>query len=171
MYNRRRFIILSSGLVAAAALPSKSFGSGPSESVFSQQSLGAFNQGTMIQSAFEAVQGSTFTAFLSGGGTAQLLLAKVEDLGAAAAALSSSLSTKKFSVSVPKGVAPTSQSTQVKGFLLQFSVNGPLTEQGTYLLDHGTMGRMALFLVPGAGSASAIVIPSQTMLLPTIKRF
>jgi hypothetical protein len=162
MYNRRRFLILSSGLVAAAALPAKSFGSGPSQGVFSQQSLGAFNQGTMTQSVFEGVQGSVFTAFLSDGSVAYLRLAKIEGLGANASTTSNSSSGKLLPVIVPRGVTSRTQSTQVSGFSLRFSVSGPLTEQGTYLLDHGTLGRMALFLVPGEGSCTAVVISAET---------
>jgi hypothetical protein len=173
MYNRRIFLSLSGGALAAAVLPSNSFASGPGKSVFSPQSLGAYTQGKMTYDVFQSVQGSVFTAFLSDGQVAYLRLNKVVDFATASATASNTPIATPQSGLASRAAIAKKQAIQISGFSLQFSVRGPLTEQGTYLLDHGTLGRIALFVVPGENSASAIVIPAQpaTNLAFSIRRF
>jgi hypothetical protein len=127
----------------------------------------------MTYDVFANVLGSVFTAFLSDSNVAYLRLIKAEAFGAGATAAPNSPVARAQTVALSKVAGARKQMTEIDGFSLQFSVRGPMTEQGTFLLDHGTLGRMALFLVPGQESASAIVIPAQpaTSLSFTITRF
>jgi hypothetical protein len=55
--------------------------------------------------------------------------------------------------------APAAPAMQASSFELIFDVQGAAFDQGTYLLDHGTLGSFAVLLVPGTtpnGSPTAM---------------
>jgi hypothetical protein len=152
MSNRRQFLASSAAAVTMAALPSSLFAERMGGKVFTNASLGAYAQGTMTQETFEGVVGSSFKIFLDDFRAAQLRLLSVTPLGAAAAtATNNAAPVIKTRASVGRGtvapVAPPKQ--QVTGFYLTFSIVGEAFPQDSYLLDHGTLGRFAVFLVPG----------------------
>jgi len=152
MHNRRRFLVASAALVTGVTLPKSLFASRIGGDVFTSASLGAYSQGLLTQANFERVIGSQFTLFIEHNKVAYLRLRTVESLGPQTGEASSSQTSpavrraKSPIVPVPGSTVP---SKQVGGFHLAFSTEGAAFDQGTYLVDHGTLGRFALFLVPG----------------------
>jgi hypothetical protein len=89
---------------------------------------------------FAGVVGTSFKVIFPGGTTAPLWLTlmAVEDLPALPV-------TNPASFAVPRLQAATAPVTN--GFLLRFGTTGQL-EQGSYLFEHETLGKFALFIVP-----------------------
>jgi hypothetical protein len=152
MRNRRNFLVASAALVTSVTLPKSLFASRIGGDVFTNASLGAYSQGLLTQANFERVIGSQFTLFLEHNKVAYLRLRTVESLGPQTGGTLSSQTSpavpraKSQTVPVPGSTAP---AQQVVGFHLTFNTEGAVFAQGTYLVDHGTLGRFALFLVPG----------------------
>jgi hypothetical protein len=152
--HRRRFLAASAAAVTAASLPFRSFAEGPGKNVISEQSLGPYLQGRMTAAVFARHIGSTFYAELAHNQTATLTLERAGDLDelrTAAGTPSARTGTTQRAVQ-RRGATATSSSSgaiHISGFYLAFRIRGPLTEQGTYLLDHAQLGHMAVFLVPG----------------------
>ena len=152
MHNRRRFVVASAALVTSVTLPKSLFASHTSDDVFTNASLGAYSQGLLTQANFERVIGSQFTLFIKKNNVSYLRLLTVESLGPQTGGVLSSQPSpstpRAKSLAVPMPGAST-LAQQVVGFHLTFSTEGAAFDQGTYLVDHGTLGRFALFLVPG----------------------
>jgi hypothetical protein len=151
--SRRNFLILSSAAAVAAALPTRVFGEPIGDEVFTNQSLGPYQQGTVTQAHFEAVIGSPFTIFLPEGRTAWLTLRRVVGQTFPASG-SGSNGAKSMPASIVKAYAA---APQLASFELHFDHNGPQFAQDSYLLDHGTMGRLAM-MVGSAGTGKAVAI-------------
>ncbi|NYF80598.1 DUF6916 family protein [Granulicella arctica] len=152
MHNRRHFLVASAVLVTGAAFPTSLFASRIDDDLFTNTSLGAYSQGLLTQANFEHVIGSQFTLLLKNNDATHLYLRTVEPLGPQGGGAFSSQTSpavrraKSLTIPVP---GSTGSAKQVVGFHLTFSTESTTFDQGTYLIDHGTLGRFALFLVPG----------------------
>jgi hypothetical protein len=152
MNSRRDFLVTSSALLAGAAFPKALFAQRIGGEVFTNASLGAYTQGLLTQVNFEKVIGSVFTTFLDNGAAAYLLLRAVT---ASTTSVATASTTQQLTVS-PRLTAvlpprnPAAAAQQPTNFQLHFNITGPAFPQDTYLLDHGTLGRFAAFLVPGS---------------------
>ena len=138
MSSRRHFLAATAATITFAALPKSLFAERLGGDVFTNASLGAYTQGLLTQATFEKHVGSVFTVFLDNDAVGYLTLQKVvaQPTGANA---SSQLRLPGSSATVQ---------LQVTSFHLTFSTKAVFS-QGTYLLDHGILGRFAAFLVPG----------------------
>jgi hypothetical protein len=143
MQSRRRFLAASAATLAAAALPTGILAEQLGANVFTNASLGAYTQGLLTQANFTSVTGSVFTASLPDGSYRYLTLRSV----AAAPVSSRTTNAAPRSVAAPKITLNTS--VQVSSFALVFDVQGDAIPQGSYLLDHGTLGSFVIFLVQG----------------------
>ena len=139
MSTRRHFLAAAAATITFAALPKSLFAERLGGDVFTNASLGAYGQGLLTQATFEKHVGSIFTVFLDDDAVGYLTLEKV-------VAQSSTLSNTSIRLRLP-GTSATVQQ-QVTSFHLTFSTKA-VFPQGTYLLDHGILGRFAAFLVPG----------------------
>lgn len=145
MSTRRHFLAVTAAAVTVAALPKSLFAERLGGDVFTNASLGAYAQGLLTQATFEKHIGSVFTAFLDDDAVGYLTLEKVvgQPTSPSMAAASSNTANQ---LRMP-GTSATRQQ-QVTSFHLTFSTHAVFS-QGTYLLDHGILGRFAVFLVPG----------------------
>jgi hypothetical protein len=146
MQSRRRFLAASAATLAAAALPTGLLAEQLGASVFTNASLGAYTQGLLTQANFQAVAGSQFTLQLPDGSYRTVTLQSVKTLSPTSSAASPSSTSSRVAVA-PKISLNTS--TQTTTFTLVFDVQGDAIPQGSYLLDHGTLGSFALFVVTG----------------------
>jgi len=138
MSTRRHFLAATAATITLAALPKSLFAERLGGDVFTNASLGAYGQGLLTQATFEKHIGSTFTAFLDDNAVGYLTLEKV---------VAQPTGTNASSELRLPGTSATVQQ-QVTSFHLTFSTKA-VFPQGTYLLDHGILGRFAAFLVPG----------------------
>jgi hypothetical protein len=145
--DRRSFLILGSGAALGSTLPSSLFAQVASSDLFSNRNLGLYTQGLMTQATFERVVGSVFRATLDTGSYANLTL-----VGVKAATFSAPAKPVSSGIKMRSGLvvasAPVAASTP-KAFTLNFTSGSRLVPQGSYELDHGTLGSFVLFLVPG----------------------
>ena len=151
MPSRRNFLAAAAAAMTGAALPHSLFAERLGGDVFTNASLGAYTQGLLTQTTFEKHLGSVFTAFLENNAVGYLLLQKVDGLQASMTATNPSLPTANSlqpaaTLATQHTVAAAQQ--QMTAFHLTFSTSA-VFNQGTYLLDHGILGRFAAFLVPG----------------------
>ncbi len=138
MSTRRHFLAVTAATITLAALPKSLFAERLGGDVFTNASLGAYGQGLLTQATFEKHIGSVFTAFLDDDGVGYLTLEKV---------VAQPTGTNASSQLRLPGSSATVQ-LQITSFHLTFSTKAVFS-QGTYLLDHGILGRFAAFLVPG----------------------
>ncbi|MES2391201.1 MAG: twin-arginine translocation signal domain-containing protein [Acidobacteriota bacterium] len=179
MNSRRQFLVASSAAMAAAALPKSLFAQRIGGDVFSNASLGAYTQGLLTQEHFEQAVGSTFTIFLEGELAGHLTLMAVAPAAGTSTLSGTSKVSPKAQLKRP-GPTPVPAQVTTTGFHLKFNVNGPKFGQDTYLVDHGTLGRFAMFVVPGEPQQAtatfnylgdprdwqSVIGPSQTVALP-----
>lgn len=129
MPSRRTFLKATSLACAASAMhPMLHAQNGGTPDPFSNQNLEPGQQGLLTLSAFKAVLQSIFTLFLTDGTTRTLRL-------------------------VDASSPASGGSEQV--FTLSFTVAGGAFPQGTYTVDHATMGSFALFVVPSSTDSRA----------------
>jgi peptidoglycan DL-endopeptidase CwlO len=130
MPTRRTFLKASSLACAASALHPMLHAQNPAiPDPFSNQNLEPGEQGLLTRAAFAAVLQSIFTLSLPDGTTRTLRLVNVSD--------------------------PTADDPSGQNFSISFTVAGGAFSQGTYPLDHATMGSFALFVVPSSTDSSA----------------
>lgn len=144
MHSRRRFLAASAATLAAAALPTGILAERLGANVFTNASLGAYTQGLLTQTNFSAVTGSVFTASLADGSYRYLTLKS-----AVTTTLTNSRNTIASARTITAPQLTLNTSVQVSSFSLVFDVQGDAIPQGSYLLDHGTMGSFVVFLVAG----------------------
>jgi hypothetical protein len=164
MQSRRRFIAASAVTLAAAALPTGLLAEHLGAAVFTNLSLGAYTQGLLTQAGFTAVIGSDFTLQLPDGSYRTLTLQSVNTVTSASTSSTSAgprvVVNPKISINAP---------AQISTFVLVFAVQGDAIPQGAYLLDHGTLGAFALFVVNGqtpAGTPTLVATFSQIVSAP-----
>ena len=140
MLTRRHFLTSASALCVVSASPAFAGTSRPSEDVFTNASLGAYTQHLLTRAHSEKLLGTLFMVFVPDQDARYLYLHKVV-----------ALDTKPREKSA---VRP--GEVKMGSFSLSFKGNGPTFPQGTYLVDHGTLGRFALFLVAGSITPGAV---------------
>jgi hypothetical protein len=164
MPTRRQFLVSSSAVCALSALP-KSL-RGQQQAVFTNASIGAYEQGLMTLSNFQTLIGSMFMAILADGSPAYLTLASAK------AVTMPTATTPTVGVAAPTGptigvkamVAQPSAAqaapllTTANSFQLVFLSGTAVLPQGSYLVDHATLGRFAVFLVPGTTATGAATV-------------
>jgi hypothetical protein len=154
MNSRRQFLLTSTAAIAGVTLPRVLFAQRIGGAVYTNASLGAYGQGLLTQANFEKVIGSVFSIFLDNYTAGNLLLRAVTSSAASTAPNSErqqAVNTMRpigEPVLPPRVIGKTAQ--QPISFQLHFNISGPSFGQDTYLLDHGTLGRFAAFLVPGS---------------------
>jgi hypothetical protein len=149
--TRRSFLSSSVAAATIAALPKSLFAEPIAKNVFTNASLGAYTQGLMTQAHFTTLIGSSFNAFHASGDVSKLTLVSVETLMPGGVGSTTLQSAVRPVAALKKSIA----STPVNSFHLSFSISGKAMDQGSYLLDHGTMGSFALFVVPGSEASGA----------------
>jgi hypothetical protein len=151
MSTRRQFVRWSStALCALAALPkallAQTIKQPVDSEIFAPGYLGAYTSGLLTQQHFAAVVGSSFRILHVGGAVTNLVLTST---------ISSAAAPSAPKPNPIRGAAPTfllaePQAAQ-NSFSVLFSSDAPVQQQ-TYVIDHGTLGRFAAFLVPGTGT-------------------
>ena len=144
MQTRRTFLTATSAALAASILPGSVLAQSPLPQVFTNANVGAYGQGLLTQATFERLIGSTFTVFVDTGLYAFLTLRSVKNMAVTSAAPALAAGVRVIPAPGRGKAAPA-----VTSFFLDFSIRGPVFPQGTYTIDHGTLGRFAAFLVPG----------------------
>jgi hypothetical protein len=145
--SRRNFLVTGQTLLAAAVLPRKFFGAVASSGFGSSEgaNLDAFTKDTflpLVNSTFAVGSDSTTKAYFT--------LLSVEDMN-------SETPMPDASVTVPPIQANTAP-PMIDTFVLHFYATGDTLEQGTYELEHDTLGRFPLFVVPAGPSLYTAVI-------------
>lgn len=148
MSTRRSFLVLTSGAALAGALPKPLFAQQAGSDVFSNRNLGAYAQGSLTKAAFESVVGSLFTLYFPDGSTGSLTLLDVKSPKVRATALSQAAAAAAAKA-VSDLIAAPAHRPAPSCFFLTFSSGLQPVPQGSYQLDHGTLGSFAAFLVPG----------------------
>jgi hypothetical protein len=146
MPTRREFLAATSAACVLAALPKALLGQQAGGAVFSNASLGAYDQGILSLASFQGLVGSTFMAFLDDTCVAFLQLVSATAVASHARDAGSRIGT----VAGARMQAPRPTQNALDTFTLNFTTGTTALPQLTYLLDHGTLGRFAVFLVPGA---------------------
>jgi len=147
MSSRRQFLATSAAALAVVSLPKSLLAERLGGDVFTSASLGAYTQGILSQATFEGLIGTQFKAFLDNNAVAYLRLESV--IGGTSAETAPRL---RGNVATP---ALRTSATQMVSFQVSFSTGGAKFGQGSYLLDHGTLGRFACFLVPSSPAGGA----------------
>jgi hypothetical protein len=142
MSSRRTFLLRSAAVVTSAALPELLHAERLGGPTFSEASLGAYTQGLLTEAHFTGLKGSLFMAFLEDNQVAYMRLTDVKS-GSASAATKAPVPTARNTPQVK------ASAMQVSSFSLVFSTGWVRVPQGSYLLDHGTLGRFTVFLVEG----------------------
>ena len=152
MSTRRRFLCLSSAVLASTAVP-KAFAQRQGMPVFSNASLGSYTQGSLSRARFEGLVGSSFRVFLEDGQVATLTLLKVENSSATrdtkTAGGEGSHSAAYVSGTATGTLAAPVRPTAAQCFTVHFSTGGVVVPQDSYTVDHATLGSFSVFLVPG----------------------
>lgn len=143
--SRRHFLVAGQSLIAAAALPrflsaAESFRPGSDKTVdLTSSTMASFLP--LVNSSFAVGSGSLSSAWLT--------LLSVESMNA-------NESTQAPTLLLPR--MPKSQPARLDTFALHFYGTGGTLEQGTYELQHHTLGRFALFIVPSGVSTYVAII-------------
>ena len=163
MSTRRKFIVLSAAALSSAALPKHLLAERLGGPVFSNASIGAYEQGLMTPATFENLVGSEFRIFLEDYAVANLRLNSVTNkvFGPTPERLKTRQASPKLIVPRGADLSISAAATQPTFFQLHFGVSGGRSfPQDSYLLDHGTLGRFVAFLVPGdSGKCVATMCP------------
>lgn len=142
MRTRRDFLVNSTAVLVSPYLHASLAQSAPAQNVFTNASLGAYQQGILTKAQFEARMGSLFMIFVDESNVLYTRLRAVTPYTAKAATkLPGRLIFPRPSLPAPP--------RQIEAFTLVFDSDKPLPEQNSYLVDHATLGRFVIFLVPG----------------------
>jgi len=156
--SRREFLVGGQVLLASAALPAKFLGAvidssfGPSKTA---------NLLSLNMASFTALRNSSFAVRSGAKTVAWFTLLSVEDMNRKASAAAPAMAVP------PKPVKTAAPSTET--FALHFQSTGDTLGQGTYEVQHATLGQFSLFVVPSGTSAYTAVIShftSPTQILP-----
>jgi hypothetical protein len=143
--SRRTFLVAGQTLLAAAALPLKFFGAGTLESDSANTAkLASWTKGTfqpLVSSSFAVHSGSRTTAWLT--------LLSVEDMNS---------KTPTKTAPMAFGLKTLSTQPTVDTFALHFHGTGEALPQGTYELEHHSLGRFSLFVVPSGTTTYTAII-------------
>jgi hypothetical protein len=144
--SRRTFLVAGQTLVAAAALPLKFFGAATSQF----GSLNAANLALWTKGTFEPLVSSSFAVHSGALVTTWFTLLSVEDMN---------LKTPGQTAPMAFGLR-TLRTTQpaINTFALHFHGTGETLRQGTYELEHHTLGKFSLFVVPSGTTTYTAII-------------
>jgi|SRR5580704_7579051 hypothetical protein len=144
--SRRTFLVAGQTLLAAAALPLKFFGAATSEF----GSANTVNLASWTKRTFEPLVSSSFAVHSGAQTTAWFTLLSVEDMNSKTPTTGT---TATFGLKTFRTTQPS-----IDTFALNFHGTGEALQQGTYELEHHSLGRFSLFVVPsGATTYTAIV--------------
>jgi len=146
--SRRNFIVAGQALLAATTLPMKFFGTaaGLEFGASNNANLASSTRNTflpLVNSSFAVRSGLLTTAWLT--------LLSVEDMNPKSPIHAAPMA---IGLKLPKVAPPQLTDT----FALHFYATGEKLEQGTYELEHHSLGRFSLFLVPSGTSTCNAVI-------------
>lgn len=144
--SRRHFLVVGQSLLAAAALPMKFFGAA---STLSLDSVKTADLEALTKANFEPLVNSSFAVKSSGVTNVWLTLLSVEDMNQKTAPARSLGTSPKPSKTLP---------AKVDTFGLHFHGIGESLAQGTYELEHKSLGKFSLFVVPSGGSTYLAVV-------------
>ncbi len=159
MSSRRTFLKASSLACAVSALhPMLHAQNAAVPDPFSNQNMEPYQEGLLTRSTFKAVLQSLFTLFLADGSTRTMRLVDVSDpVATTVASPIQAVGSRTASAQKPRASAgSTPVALPDHSFTLSFDVAGGSFPQGTYTLDHATLGRLALFLVPASSDSAAM---------------
>jgi hypothetical protein len=141
LVSRRQLLRCGPALLAAAAVPWKMLGAANDDGdrLLSQP-----------KSSFVPLLRNTFTVNASSIKPTWLMLESIEEPPAPAPSYETGMVTRPKTPSI----APPKMET----FTLHFSATGYTLPQGTYELEHNSLGRIHLFLVPAGPSAYTAVV-------------
>ena len=144
--SRRTFLVAGQTLVAAAALPMKFFGAATSQ----LGSANTANLASWTKGTFEPLVSSSFAVHSGALITTWFTLLSVEDMN---------LKTPRQTAPMAFG-ARTLRTAQpaINTFALHFHGTGDKLQQGTYELEHHTLGKFSLFVVPSGTTTYTAII-------------
>jgi hypothetical protein len=157
--SRRSFLLFGQAIVATAALPTKFFGASDSPRFGASKTLNLANMTRLsflpyINSVFEVAAGAEKSEWFT--------LLSVDEL-----------KPLKPGATVAMAVPPKPAITpppQIETYTLRFLLTGEALPQGTYTLNHPSLGQFDLFVAPSAtlGTYTAVVshILSSAAVLP-----
>lgn len=142
MNTRRAFLRLSAAVASGSLLPHSMWASRIGGKVFTPGTLDGYQQGLLSRASLEKYVGSLFLCLLDDDKTAYMHLHSVQVVEEKVPETPPSFHT---------GILPR---TRPQGQLWEFYkatflTGGDGIPQDTYVLDHGRLGRNAVFLVPG----------------------
>jgi hypothetical protein len=144
--SRRSFLVAGQTLLAAAALPLKFFGAATLEI----GSANTANLASWTKGTFQPLVSSSFAVHSGARTTAWLTLLSVEDMNSKAPAKTAPMA---FGLKALGLRQPT-----IDTFALHFHGTGEALPQGTYELEHHSLGRFSLFVVPSGSTTYMAII-------------
>jgi hypothetical protein len=156
--SRRGFLVGGQVLLASAALPTKFLGAVIGSSFSSAKTA---NLLSLNMASFKPLLNSSFGVRLGARTAAWFTLLSVEDLNQSAPARPTAMAV------APKPVKTATPATET--FALRFQSTGDTLGQGTYEMQHATLGQFSLFVVPSGTSTYTAVIShftAATQILP-----
>jgi hypothetical protein len=142
--SRRSFLVAGQTLLAAAALPLKFFGAATLEI----GSANTANLASWTKGTFQPLVSSSFAVHSGARTTAWLTLLSVEDMNSKAPAKTAPMGLKALGLRQPT----------IDTFALHFHGTGEALPQGTYELEHHSLGRFSLFVVPSGSTTYMAII-------------
>jgi len=144
--SRRSFLVAGQALVAAAALPMKFFGAATVE----LGSANTVNLASWTKATFEPLVSSSFSVRSGAQIAAWFTLLSVQDMN-------SNTPTQSAAAAFGLKFLRISQPT-INTFALHFHGTGESLAQGTYELEHHSLGKFSLFVVPSGTTTYAAII-------------
>ena len=144
--SRRGFIFAGQTLLAAAALPMKFFAASVPEAGVSNTP----NMTSWTKNTFQPLVSSSFRVHTGQLANTWLTLLSVQDMNAKTPAASGAAG---FALSLLK-----TRPAVLDTFALHFQGTGEALPQGTYELEHHTLGKFSLFIVPSGATTYTAVI-------------
>ena len=144
--SRRSFLVAGQTLLAAAALPLKFFGAATLETA----SANTANLVSWTKGTFQPLVSSSFAVQSGARTTAWFTLLSVEDMNSKTPTKTAPLAFGLKTLSLPPPTVDT--------FALHFHGTGEALPQGTYELEHHSLGRFSLFIVPSGTTTYTAII-------------
>jgi hypothetical protein len=144
--TRRRFLAISAAAVVVATRPPRLLAQRFGIPVFSNAALGAYQQGLLTRARFTQLVGQSFRVFLDKALVADIQLTGVATQEDVATAARPDTPAAKRDVQKLAKLWPSTDNC----FILTFATGVTLVPQGSFILDHGTLGSFVVFLVPGS---------------------
>jgi hypothetical protein len=144
--SRRSFLVAGQTLLAAAALPLKFFGAATLEI----GSTNTANLASWTKATFQPLVSSSFAVHSGARTAAWFTLLSVEDMNSKTSTETAPMAFDLKALSLPQPTIDT--------FALHFHGTGEALPQGTYELEHHSLGSFSLFVVPSGATTYAAII-------------